>query len=358
MDARYRWTRNSFNFGDVYDKPQAGPMPKRWSYKFGDSRDMLNRDAVNFLAVKPSDRNLEAFLGADLVNEELFGATTRVSFAPFKATLNNPLDTKWIKEKNRRLAAGESHNSIIADPPFGRQQRTEEQIVDFNSTILNIHETLQILGQLSHRDSLDAKEGDIGPILIKQLGDLKVSGGESHTNWTTDDNKHMGDILNYIKIPLDPTKMGLKLVYNTKDLKEMKTEERGKLILYLFGRQYADTGQVEPILEYHDTKTPATLDNLLHPASKSSKEIWGDRGIDRKNARRSRLYLVVKEGWIMSKERYDEIYFSDSEEEKEEESKDPFADFGELENDPIEEEDEDEDEGISRLEKEIDELKV
>ena len=61
----------------------------------------------------------------------------------FKIQVDDPLDTQWIQEKNRRIALGETLDQIKASPPFGRPQRKIDKMVNFATAGLTQDDKLE-----------------------------------------------------------------------------------------------------------------------------------------------------------------------------------------------------------------------
>lgn len=284
-DTRYQWNRPSFNIGDRYPVKHAPDIPIRFSFKYADTRDKLNRNETNFYATKIQGRNLESFEDLKSLNEELYGKPVQISMTPFKMEIADSDDTTWINEYNRRRQAGETDNQILSDPPFGRQQKTVNTVVDFNTLARNVSESFRVMSSIVNKHNVDDSsiQNIIVPSFISTLGGLPED-SKIDSRTIADINKINNNIGRYTTRDFDT--LGLAPSYLLSNMVKSKLDQtlRGNMIKYLIDVARTETGgdfypDQTPLATHIDDKNNVfqlTYDDLFG-AGKTLKNRYGVR---------------------------------------------------------------------------------
>jgi hypothetical protein len=115
---------------------------------------MGNREITrpNFMAPKIRGRDALDFERLNATNIAQFGRKVQLSDETLDKLLGidipDPQDKKWLAEKSRRKALGESEEDLKANPPLGRPQRTVRKVVNIASVNLSINERLSVIKAL------------------------------------------------------------------------------------------------------------------------------------------------------------------------------------------------------------------
>jgi len=75
----------------------------------------------------------------------------------FKVYVNDPTDTQWIEEKNRRIANGETEEDIERDLPFGRPQRKVSKMTNFGAMGLSVEDRIEQLKSAVEQGHAESK---------------------------------------------------------------------------------------------------------------------------------------------------------------------------------------------------------
>lgn len=127
-------------------KPDLHPIPKPAreepplvSKRSGKShtldRPVFRRDAIKGRRLDEADTAVPIEIGEKTISKL------------FKIEVPDLNDRIWIKEKNKRLSAGETLENIMLNPPLGRLQRTVSKEVNFSQQSLNLDEKIQLIHQ-------------------------------------------------------------------------------------------------------------------------------------------------------------------------------------------------------------------
>jgi hypothetical protein len=297
-DTRYQWQRPNFYVGERMPDKFAGDIPKRFTFTSADSRDRLHRRETNFTTGAIRQRNLEAFEGLKSLNEELYGAPVQVSMVPFKIELPDPNDVNWLTEYNRRLTAGETAIQIKNDPPFGRQQKTTNQLVDFNTLVKNVGESLRVLSTIVNKRNVDDKtiQSTVVPTFIKTLGNLPEDDTLNPSK-----SRHIKNINDNIPklITADFNSLGLNNFYRLTDLTKSKMgeEKRGKLIKYLIdisddGKPFDQNTVVGFNVDEKGNTTELTINNIFGKGRSPVTSGWV-------NSKKEDFFLNAKTGEVL-----------------------------------------------------------
>ncbi len=145
----------------------------------------------------------------------------------FKIQVNDPTDTKWIQEKNARLAGGETEEMIKANPPMGRQQRKVSKMVNFAAQGLLIEDKIEQLKAAVDQGHADNKEDMASLIanvslLLGNLGQLR--------NMTQSGFNELRQLISKLTVPKHWKAMGFThRLYNLEQYKE----QAGLINLYI-----------------------------------------------------------------------------------------------------------------------------
>ena len=116
----------------------------------GNDRDGLgNRDITRTNFISPEIRGREVLNFERLQATDLEQAGIKVQLGDktieklFKVQVGDPTDIKWLEEKTRRIAAGETEEQLKQNPPLGRPQRTINKMVNFGAQGLSVDDKIE-----------------------------------------------------------------------------------------------------------------------------------------------------------------------------------------------------------------------
>lgn len=75
----------------------------------------------------------------------------------FKIQVDDPTDKKWVDEKNRRMALGETLEQIKNNPPLGRPQRKVSKMTNFGAQGLSIDDKIEQLKRATEQGQAESK---------------------------------------------------------------------------------------------------------------------------------------------------------------------------------------------------------
>lgn len=138
-----------------------------------------NRDITrpNFNAPRVLPRDPVDFDGIRAIDVAKFGQKVQLSQKTLDElimmNMADPTDRTWIAEFNRRKLAGESKEDILANPPFGRPQRTVRKRVNIAEASLSTNEKLNAIDALVREGKTEtlAQRGLIANMLTQILDD-------------------------------------------------------------------------------------------------------------------------------------------------------------------------------------------
>ena len=147
-----------FRAGDIL-ATKRGPNLQKNNRK-GIGNRQLNR--INFIAPKIKGRVLTSFNKLEAMDIKYNGSKVQLSKNMldklFKIEVGDNQDEDWILEKNRRLANGETLDSINLNPPFGRPQRTIFKNVNLAMQGLNLNEKLSAISRVLLTENIQNPE--------------------------------------------------------------------------------------------------------------------------------------------------------------------------------------------------------
>jgi hypothetical protein len=116
----------------------------------GNDRDgMGNKRIVRNNFISPPIRGREVLNFERLQAQDIEQAGIKVQLGDktieklFKVQVADPTDKKWLEEKTRRMAAGETKEQLEINPPLGRPQRTINKMVNFGAQGLSVDDKIE-----------------------------------------------------------------------------------------------------------------------------------------------------------------------------------------------------------------------
>jgi len=113
-------------------------------------RDGLgNRRIVRNNFISPQIRGREVLNFERLQAQDIEQAGVKVQLGDktieklFKVQVGDPTDRRWLEERTRRMAAGETEEELKSNPPFGRPQRTINKMVNFGAQGLSVDDKIE-----------------------------------------------------------------------------------------------------------------------------------------------------------------------------------------------------------------------
>ena len=93
-------------------------------------------------------------------------------------------DKKWLEEKARRIALGETIEELINKPPLGRPQRQKEERVNIGSNLLPLNDNIVLIESAIANDDYADKPNDLIKIIYKIINnDYARKKTVSQKNW-------------------------------------------------------------------------------------------------------------------------------------------------------------------------------
>jgi len=238
--------RPVFNVNTLF-RQKSIPPPFKPNNNWGDAIDLIERPVfdgvqdsseIEASTFEPYYKRLEVEVGDKTLNKVL------------KIDKKDINDVEWLNEYKRRLNAGESKEQLKRFPPFGRRQNTVRVERSFNNAG-SIDTKLKILNAEMDKSSSNELE------LAKQLT-LLLNGVEQLEGLQL---RMVGELVTRFEAQYTLKEFGFNRFYTKKGLKELQTNERGKLLLYVLGRSTILGGSIDkPILKIDAESDLSLLD--------------------------------------------------------------------------------------------------
>lgn len=220
--------RPSFKSGTITQPDK--PVPKLG----GNERDgMGNRLIVRNNFISPEIRGREVLNFERLQAQDIEQAGVKVQLSDktleklFKVQVPDPTDKKWIEEKTRRIAAGETEEQIKENPPFGRPQRSVNKMVNLGAVGLSVEDKLESIKAAIDQGGANSNNmvGQLIAQVVSVLDDVKKLRNISQTGLQA-----LQDIISKLPIPKTWQQMGF--THSIFSLKQYK-EQSGLVNLFL-----------------------------------------------------------------------------------------------------------------------------
>lgn len=168
--------RPSFKSGTVVE-PNI-PVP---NLKGNEREGMGNKRIVRNNFISPAIRGREVLNFERLQAQDVEQAGVKVQLSDktleklFKVQVPDPTDKKWLEEKTRRIASGETEEQIKQDPPLGRPQRTINKMVNLGAVGLSIDDKLESIKAAIEQGGANSNNmvGQLIAQLVSVLDDVK-----------------------------------------------------------------------------------------------------------------------------------------------------------------------------------------
>ena len=243
--------RPSFKSGVIVSQEQLGSVPPLGPNA---RKGLGNRDITRNNYIAPQIRGREVLSFERLQAQDISEGGIKVQLGDktieklFKIQVDDPTDVKWVEEKMRRLAAGETPLQINANPPFGRPQRKVSRMTNFgamgNLSIDDKMEQLQVAVYQGNADNRNEIAQIIAntAMLLGNVGQLQ--------NMTQTGYNSLQQAIGRMNIPKNWRAMGFQHRYFT--LQQYKLNA-GLINLFLLSNlnEYPDRTFLEPIKSFY-----------------------------------------------------------------------------------------------------------
>jgi hypothetical protein len=192
----------------------------------------------------------------------------------FKVQLNDPDDTSWILEFNRRKALGETVEQINSTPPFGRPQRKISKNINFAQQGLTLENKIDSIQTATDAGRMENK-ADIARItaqvmaLLTNVDDLK--------KMTVPQLTMLSQSISRLKISSNWRDSFPQRVYNSQEF----LVDKGAIVMYLMSNIPANRTINEPLVSYSRLGyRPCGLLQVFNMATKNKSIDLQDRSIE------------------------------------------------------------------------------
>lgn len=171
--------RPAFKSGTIEEPNKSIPRLR------GNDRDGMGNKRIvrnNFIAPEIRGREVLSFERLQATDIEQAGIKVQLGDKTieklFKVQVGDPTDRKWLEERTRRLAAGETEEQLRENPPLGRPQRTINKMVNFGAQGLSTDDKIESIKAAVEQGNADNRN-EMGQIiaqtalLLGNLGNLR-----------------------------------------------------------------------------------------------------------------------------------------------------------------------------------------
>lgn len=171
--------RPAFKSGTIEEPDKSIPRLR------GNDRDGMGNKLItrnNFIAPEIRGREVLSFERLQATDIEQAGIKVQLGDKTieklFKVQVGDPTDRKWLEERTRRLAAGETEEQLRENPPLGRPQRTINKMVNFGAQGLSTDDKIESIKAAVEQGNADNRN-EMGQIiaqtalLLGNLGNLR-----------------------------------------------------------------------------------------------------------------------------------------------------------------------------------------
>lgn len=267
--------RPSFKAGTI--EPNK-PVPRLGK---NDRKGLGNRDITRNNFIAPEIKGREALNFERLQAQDIETGGIKVQLGDktieklFKVNVPDPSDRKWLEEKTRRLAAGETEEQLEQNPPLGRPQRTIKKMMNFGAQGLNVNDKIELVksaveqGNADNRNEMARMIANTAQILnnIANLRNINNAG-----------LNNLRQAIRRMAIPKHWRAMGFPHRYYTS---QQYLQNAGLINLFLLSnlQDYPDRTFNEPIHSFniganaHDSMSVANLATLLKKRGNTKSKI-------------------------------------------------------------------------------------